>query len=62
MAVVTVQDIMYVLYVLELVGLRAHLLIILEVANNNTLYLTNSWSIRGGTQDTLMCNRPSCAY
>ncbi len=57
-AVMTVQDMLYVLNMLESIGLTAHLPMILEVDNKGAVDLENSWSV-GGVHVTLMCNRPT---
>ena len=46
-AVMTAQDMLYVLHVLESIGLQAQLSMILEVDNKGTVDLVNSWSIGG---------------
>ncbi len=46
----TVQDMLYVLHMLESIGLYAHLPIILEVDNKGAVDLSNSWSIGGSTR------------
>ncbi len=54
-AVMTAQDMLYVLHVLESIGLQAQLPMILEVDNKGTADLANSWSIGGHTRHIDMC-------
>ena len=47
--VMTAQDMLYVLHVLESIGLQAQLPMILEVDNKGAMDLANSWSVGGQT-------------
>ena len=49
-AIMTAQDMLYVMHVLESIGLHDHIPMILEVDNKRTTDLANSWSIGGKTQ------------
>ena len=51
----TAQDILYVLHVLESIGLHTHLHIILDVDNKGTVDLANSWSSGWCTQHIDVC-------
>ena len=50
-AVMTAQDVLYVLHVLESIGLQAQLPMILEVDNKGTMDLENIWSVGGQTRN-----------
>ena len=47
--IMAAQDILYLLYVLESIGLQACLPMILEVDNKGTVDLANRWSVGGNT-------------
>ncbi len=49
-SIMTVQDMLYVLHMLESIGLHTHLPMILEVDNRVTVDLVNSWSVGENTQ------------
>ena len=44
--VMTTQDMLYILHVLESIGLQAQLNMILEVDNKGAVVLANIWSVR----------------
>ena len=51
---------LYVMHVLESIGLHAHLPMILEVDNKRTMDVANRWSIGGRTQHIDVCQTLLC--
>jgi hypothetical protein len=48
--VTCVQDILYMKNILESLGLRVKLPMVLEMDNQGAVYLANNWSVRGRTK------------